>query len=314
MTATTTVPVDVGPLVLGGNTFGWTSDERESFAVLDAFIGHGGRFVDTADAYSAWVPGHRGGESERVIGQWLQRHPARREQLTIATKVSRHPEFPGLSRANVIAAADASLHRLGVDSIDIYYPHYDDVSLPIEEIVEVFRDLQLAGKIRGIGLSNFTAERAEAWMVAATAAGYPLPAFLQPHYNLVFRHEYESGLAAVADRHGLTVLPYFALASGLLSGKYRTAEDIAASARARFTSRYATAEAFEVVAAVIDIAADHAASPATVALAWLRTRPRIAAPLASARSIEQLPDLLAALELRPDERERLDTLSAQIPE
>lgn len=311
-----TTTLQIGPLVLGGNTFGWTSDETESFAVLDAFLDQGGCFVDTADVYSAWAPGHRGGESEEMIGRWLARRPRGRDAVSIGTKVGRHPRFAGLERANVLAGVDASLTRLGVERIDMYYPHYDDPTVAMDEIVDVFHDLQSAGKIRHVGLSNMTPARVTEWFDVASVAGYEPPMVIQPHYNLVFRHEYESSLASVVDERGLSVIPYFSLASGLLSGKHRTMEDVQASARSAFTGRYVSPESLAVVGAVIEVADAHGVAPATVALAWLRSRPHVAAPIASARTVEQLPALMAAatLTLDVDELARLDELSARIPE
>ena len=311
MTVIGSSDLDVFPLGLGGNTFGWTSDRDTSFAVLDAFTAAGGNHVDTADSYSAWVPGNSGGESETIIGEWLAAR-GNRDSVVIATKVSRHPKFRGLSRGNVLAAADASLARLRTDYIDLYYVHYDDPDVPVAEAVGVFGELQKAGKIRHVGLSNFTAPRLREWFAAAAAEGLAAPVALQPHYNLVERQAYETSLAPVAAEFGLGVLPYYALASGFLAGKYRSAADQAGAARQQAAARYLTPAGLRVLAALDSVAADHGVSPATVALAWLRTRPGVVAPLASARTIEQLPALLAsaALDLTPDEIEVLDEASA----
>jgi aryl-alcohol dehydrogenase-like predicted oxidoreductase len=311
MTVIGSSDLDVFPLGLGGNTFGWTSDKATSFAVLDAYAAGGGNFIDSADSYSAWVPGNSGGESETIIGEWTAAR-GNRDSVVIATKVDRHPQFRGLSRANVLAAADASLARLQTDYIDLYYVHYDDPDVPVAEAAGVFSELQKAGKIRQVGLSNYTAPRLREWFTVAAAEGFAPPVALQPLYNLMERAPYEDSLAPVAAEFGLGVLPYSSLASGFLSGKYRSAADHAGSARQPGAVKYLTPAGLGVLAAV-DAAADaHGVEPAAVALAWLRTRPGVAAPLASARTATQLPALLAsaALELTADEVRALDTASA----
>ena len=299
------------PLGLGGNTFGWTSDKDTSFAVLDAYVDGGGNFIDTADSYSAWVPGNSGGESETIIGEWTAAR-GNRDSVIIATKVSRHPKFRGLSRGNVLAAADASLARLRTDHIDLYYAHYDDPDVPVADIAGTFSELQRAGKIRHVGLSNYTAPRLREWLAVAAAEGFAPPVALQPHYNLVERAGYEASLAPVAAEFNLGVLPYYALASGFLAGKYRSAADHAGAARQPGASRYLTPTGLAVLAALDSVAADRGVAPATVALAWLRAKPQVAAPLASARTVDQLPALLAsaALDLSGDEMEILDKASA----
>jgi aryl-alcohol dehydrogenase-like predicted oxidoreductase len=311
MTVIGSSDLDVFPLGLGGNTFGWTSDKETSFAVLDAYAAAGGNFIDSADSYSAWVPGNSGGESEAIIGEWTAAR-GNRDSVIIATKVSRHPRFPGLSRGNVLAAADASLARLRTGHIDLYYGHYDDPDVPIAEAVGVFSELQQAGKIRHVGLSNFTAPRLREWFAVAAAEGLAAPVALQPLYNLVERASYETSLAPVAAEFGLGVLPYSALASGFLAGKYRSATDHAGAARQRGATRYLTPAGNAVLAALDSVAAAHGVTPATIALAWLRTRPGVVAPLASARSVEQLPALRASatLDLAADEIELLDKASA----
>jgi aryl-alcohol dehydrogenase-like predicted oxidoreductase len=302
----------VFPLGLGGNTFGWTSDKETSFAVLDAFAAAGGDHVDTADAYSAWVPGNSGGESEAIIGEWTAAR-GNRDQVVIATKVSQHPEFQGLSRANVLAAADASLKRLGTDYIDLYYVHHDKEAAPVAETAAAFHELHQAGKIRNVGISNMSPERLREWFTVSAAEGYPAPVALQPLYNLVERAGYEEKYAPLVAEFGLAVFPYYALASGFLAGKYRAAGDHSGAARQPGASRYLAAPAGPAVLAALDaIAADRGSEPATIALAWLRTRPGIAAPLASARTPEQLGALLASatLELSADEVAALDAASA----
>ena len=312
MTVVGSSDLDVFPLGLGGNTFGWTSDRDTSFAVLDAYVAGGGNFVDTADSYSAWVPGNAGGESETIIGEWMAAR-GNRDSVIVATKVSSHPKFRGLARANVLAAADASLARLRTDHIDLYYAHYDDPSVPVAEAAGAFSELQRAGKIRHVGLSNYTAPRLREWLAVAAAEGFAPPVALQPHYNLVERAAYEASLAPVAAEFNLGVLPYYALASGFLAGKYRDAADHAGAPRQKGATRYLTPGGLAVLAALDSVAADRGVAPATVALAWLRARPQVAAPLASARTVDQLPALLAsaALDLTDDEIKALDTASAE---
>jgi len=311
MTTIGSSDLDVFPLGLGGNTFGWTSDKETSFAVLDAFTAGGGNHIDTADSYSAWVPGHAGGESETIIGEWTTAR-GNRDSVVIATKVDRHPQFRGLSRSNVLAAADASLTRLKTDHIDLYYVHYDDPDVPVAEAAGVFSELQKAGKIRYVGLSNYTAPRLREWFTVAAAEGFAPPAALQPHYNLVERAGYEDSLAPAVAEFGLGVLPYSSLASGFLSGKYRSAADNTGTARQSSAARYLTPAGLKVLDALDAVATGHDVEVATVALAWLRTRPQVVAPLASARTVEQLPALLesASLDLTPDEVQALDSASA----
>ena len=303
----------VFPLALGGNVFGWTADEAESFAVLDAFVEGGGNFIDTADGYSAWVPGNTGGDSERIIGRWAAARGSR-DELVIATKVSTHPEFSGLSAANIAAAADASLQRLGTDRIDLYYAHFDDESVPLEETVGALSALVDAGKVRTIGISNYSPERIDEWFAVTAANGFHRPVALQPHYNLVERG-FEHGLRERAGREGLAVFPYFSLAKGFLAGKYRDAADVTAegaSPRARGASAYLDERGARVLAALDAVAAEHGVDVASVSLAWLRQQPTVVAPIASARTVSQLPALLASasLELTREELAALDAASA----
>lgn len=304
----------VFPLALGGNVFGWTADEAASFDVLDAFVAAGGNLVDTADSYSAWAPGNSGGESETVLGHWLASR-GNRDEIVVATKVSQHPDFPGLSAENVAAAADASLKRLGTDRIDLYYAHFDDPETPLEETVAAFDALVVAGKVRHVALSNYSADRIRQWIGIAKENGFALPVALQPHYNLVRRQPFERELAPVAAEHGLGVLPYWALAAGFLTGKYRTPADLV-GARSSTVQTYFSDEALATVAVLDEVARDHGVAPATVALAWLLTRPGIVAPIASARTVAQLPALVAApqLALTDEEVARLDAASAWVPE
>ncbi|MGW4569553.1 aldo/keto reductase [Streptomyces tendae] len=303
--------LEVFPLALGGNVFGWTADRDSSFAVLDAYTAAGGNFVDTADSYSAWVDGNSGGESETVLGQWLAAR-GNRDDVVLATKVSQHPQYPGLSAANIKAAADASLRRLGTDHIDLYYTHFDKPEVPVEEIVGALDELVKAGKVRHIAASNISAERLAASLEFSDREGLARYVVLQPHYNLVSRDTYEGELRDLAERAGLAAVPYYALAAGFLTGKYRPGTDVD-SPRAGGAAKHLETERGRRVLAVLDeIAAAHEAPVATVALAWLAARPTVAAPIASARTVEQLPALLgvAELSLTDDEVGRLTQASA----
>ena len=288
--------LEVFPLSLGGNVFGWTADETQSFAVLDAYTAGGGNFVDTADGYSAWVPGHKGGESETIIGKWFAAR-GNRSEVVLATKVSTHPEYKGLSAANIKAAADASLRRLGTDYIDLYYTHFDDLSVPVEEIIGALDELVRAGKVREIAASNISAERLAESVEFSDREGLARYVALQPHYNLVSRDTYEGPLQEVASRTGLAAVPYFALASGFLTGKYRPGTTVD-SARAEGAGKHLDTErGIRVLTALDEVAQAHDAEVATVALAWLSARPTVAAPIASARTVDQLPALLAVADL-----------------
>ena len=299
--------LEVAPLALGGNVFGWTADEAQSFAVLDAFADGGGTMVDTADAYSAWVPGHEGGESESVIGRWMADR-GNRDQVVVATKVSQHPQFRGLSAANVRAAARASLERLGTDRIDLYWAHFDDQDTPIEETASAFSRLVDEGLVRWIGVSNYSPERIDAWMAAAEADGLHRPIALQPHYNLVER-AFENGLRDRAERYRLGVLPYFSLAKGFLTGKYRDGLRRWTSPRASGAQEYLDERGRRVLVALDQVAGRHGVPVATVALAWLRSRPTVAAPIASARTVTQLEPLLRSTTLTLPESD-VDLLTA----
>jgi aryl-alcohol dehydrogenase-like predicted oxidoreductase len=301
--------LDIFPLSLGGNVFGWTADRDTSFAVLDAFRDGGGNFIDTADGYSAWVPGNSGGESETLIGEWLAaRKPS---DVVVATKVSTHPDFRGLSAANVRAAAEASLKRLGVETIDLYYAHFDDADTPLEETVAAFAGLVRDGLVRYVGVSNYTAERIREWVSLAEAAGADLPVAVQPHYNLVHRTEIERDIVPVAQQYDMSLVPYYALASGFLTGKYRSSDAAGDSPRAGGAAKLATPAGLALIDALEDVGAAHDASIAATALAWLRTQPTVAAPIASASKVEQVADLLASasLHLTPDEIARLSQAS-----
>ncbi|WEV26226.1 aldo/keto reductase [Streptomyces sp. 71268] len=291
--------VEVFPLSLGGNVFGWGADEAQSFAILDAYTGAGGNFVDTADVYSAWVPGNSGGESETIIGNWLAAR-GRRDDVVIATKVGGgSPERRGL-RAEVIRAdVEASLRRLRTDHIDLYYTHYDDESLPVEDFLTTLDGLVREGKVRQIAASNITAARLTEALDASEREGLARYVALQPHYNLVSRDTYEGDLSRVAAERGLATVPYFALAAGFLTGKYRPGSTPEGSVRAESVQRYLDSERGpRVLAALDEVAAAHGGVEiATVALAWLAAQPTVVAPIASARTLEQLPPLLAVADL-----------------
>lgn len=296
--------LQVSPLTLGGNVFGWTADEAQSFAVLDAYVAGGGNLIDTADSYSIWVPENEGGESETIIGRWLAARAGRRDQVLIATKVGAHPSYRGLSPRNIKAAAEQSLRRLGTDHVDLYYTHFDDESVPVEEIVTALDELVREGKVREIGASNLAPERLAASLAHQERSGAARYRALQTRYSLVERDGYEGDLAEVVSRHGLLTLPYHGLASGFLTGKYRPEAGQIDSPRAVKAARYLESERGPRVLAALDqIAAARGAEPATVALAWLAAQPTVAAPLASARTVEQLPALLAVAELELTEEE-----------
>ena len=304
--------LEVFPLSLGGNVFGWTADESQSFAVLDAYAAAGGNFLDTADSYSAWVDGNSGGESETVIGKWVAAR-GNRDDVVIATKVSQHPDFPGLTATNIKAAADASLRRLGTDHIDLYYTHFDKTEVPVEEIIGALDELVKAGKVRAIGASNISAARLAESLAFSDREGLARYVALQPQYNLVSRDTYEGELQAVAAREGLAAVPYYALASGFLTGKYRPGATVDSPRAAAGAGKHLDTERGQkVLAALDDIAEAHTVPVATVALAWLASRPTVAAPIASARTVAQLPALLgvAELVLTEEETARLTEASA----
>ncbi|MFG3513275.1 aldo/keto reductase [Streptomyces bobili] len=302
---------EVFPLALGANVFGWTADEAASFAVLDAYTAAGGNFVDTADSYSAWIEGNSGGESETIIGNWLKAR-GNRDDLVIATKVSQHPDHQGLTAANIKAAADASLRRLGTDRIDLYYTHFDKPEVPVEEIVGALDELVRAGKVRQIAASNISPERLRDSLEFSDREGLARYVALQPHYNLVSRDTYEGELQDLVAASGLVAVPYYGLASGFLTGKYRPGATVD-SARAQGAAKHLATERGQKVLTVLDeVARAHEAEVATVALAWLAARPTVAVPIASARTVDQLPALLAVADLELTEAEiiRLTEASA----
>ncbi len=286
----------ISPLVLGGNVFGWTADRDTSFAVLDAFVAGGGTMIDTADVYSAWVPGHKGGESESMIGDWLKASGTR-DDVLIATKVGMLPGEGGekLAPARIVAAAEASLKRLGTDRIDLYYAHQDDESVPQDAVLEAFGTLVDAGKVRVIGASNFHAARLKSAVDAAKAANLPRYHVLQPEYNLVSRHKFEGELQDYCIAENIGVLPYYGLASGFLTGKYRTKDDLGKSVRGGRMGDLLEGKGKAVLDAMDAVAAETGATLAQIALAWLIAQPGVTAPIASATSVDQLHDLMGAM-------------------
>jgi aryl-alcohol dehydrogenase-like predicted oxidoreductase len=301
--------IEVAPLALGGNVFGWTADEEASFSILDAFVDAGGTMIDTADVYTAWVPGHVGGESEAVIGKWLKRDPSKRDKVVIATKVGF---LEGLAPDKIAAACDASLRRLGIDRIDLYYQHKDDESVPLADSLGAFERLVEAGKVRAIGLSQFTAARLDEALETSRRLGLTRVSALQPWYNLVERAKYEEALRDVAVRHGLAVFPFYSLANGFLTGKYRSKDDLNKSVRGMRNVEYLEGRGMQVLAALDEVAAETGAALAKVTLAWSMAKPTNTAAIASATSMPQLAELLASLQLQltPDQIARLDAASA----
>ena len=300
--------LEIAPLALGGNVFGWTADEATSFAVLDMFVDAGGTMIDTADVYSAWVPGHSGGESETVIGKWLKRS-GKRDQVVIATKVGF---LAGLAPATIGPACDASLQRLGVDCIDLYYQHKDDEAVPLADSLGAFEEVKKHGKIRAIGLSQFTAPRLDEATQIAAKQGFTPPCALQTWYNMVERDKLEGPLGDAAQTHGMGILPFYSLANGFLTGKYRSHDDLGKSVRGQRSVEYLEGRGMRVLAALDEVAAETGAALATVTLAWTMAQPGITAPIASATSVDQLRELVAALtlDLTPDQIEQLNAASA----
>ncbi len=305
--------IEVAPLMLGGNVFGWTIDEPTSFKVLDAFVASGLNFIDTADSYSTWVPGHKGGESETIIGNWIKRG-SNRDKVIIATKVGS--EIPGqgkgLSKTWIMRQAEDSLKRLQTDYIDLYQSHRDDANTPVEETLEAYAQLVQQGKVRVIGCSNFTAERTQESLAASRKHNWPRYESLQPHYNLYERATYETKLEPVALQEKLGVIPYYSLAAGFLTGKYRSENDLSKSPRGQGVKKFLNDRGFRILQGLDAVAKRHKATPAQVALAWLMARPSITAPIASATSVDQLNDLAKAtqLELNTADIEQLNQASA----
>jgi aryl-alcohol dehydrogenase-like predicted oxidoreductase len=306
--------LEVAPLAFGGNVFGWTVDEATSFRLLDAFVDAGFNLVDTADVYSRWAPGNQGGESETILGKWLAR-AGNRDKVVLATKVGMEmgPGKVGLSKAYILDAVEASLRRLQTDWIDLYQSHKDDPNTPLEETLGAFTTLIEQGKVRAIGASNYSAERLEEALKVSKDQGLASYTTLQPHYNLAERALFEDALEAVCLEADLGVIPYYSLASGFLTGKYRSEADLAQSPRGeRAVKKYVNERGFAILKALDEVSARLGSRPARVALAWLAARPGITAPIASATSVDQLQDLIAGatLELDPESIKLLDKASA----
>ncbi len=299
--------------MLGGNVFGWTADKTTSFQVLDAFADQGLDFIDTADVYSRWAPGHKGGESETILGEWFQRS-GKRDKIVLATKVGMDmgDGKQGLSKKYILAAAEASLQRLQTDRIDLYQSHKDDPNVPLDETLEAFQRLIEQGKVRAIGASNYTGARLTEALEVAKGAGIPAYTALQPEYNLYDRETYEQDLAPVVASYGLGVIPYYSLASGFLTGKYKTKADAEGKIRGGRVLRYFDERGQRILQALTEVARETGAKEASMALAWLMAQPTITAPIASATSVEQLRDLVAAvtLDLSHEQVMRLSEASA----
>ena len=301
--------IETPPLILGGNVFGWTADKAASFAVLDRFAEAGGTLIDTADVYSAWAPGHQGGESEAIIGEWL-RQSGKAGQVRIATKVGMLDGEGGtkLAPARIAAACDASLKRLGVETIDLYFAHQDDEAVPQQDVLAAFDKLIQAGKVKAIGASNFHAARLKSALDIATRDGLPHYRALQNEYNLLSRHKFEGELQDLCVEYNIGCVPYYGLASGYLTGKYRSEADLGKSVRGGRMTAFMEGKGPAVLAAMDEIAAETGATLAQIAIAWLAAQPGVTAPIASATSVAQLEELVGAftLELTPAQ---LDTLT-----
>ena len=299
--------LDVHPLCLGGNVFGWSADESQSHAVLDAFSALGGNFIDTADVYSEWADGNIGGESETIIGNWMKSR-GNRHQFVIATKVAKLSTRPGLRPENIIAACNDSLKRLQTDHIDLYYSHHDDKDVPIAETLGAFQTLINEGKIRYIGASQHTGERLQEALDIAAKENLPKYICLQDQYNLVERNPFESEQQQVLKANGLSAIPFFGLARGFLSGKYRRGVTVD-SIRAAGVAEYQTEKGYAIVDALTEIAQSHNSSVSAVALAWLRANPQVSTPIASARTVEQLHEIMQVVELSSQEVALLNQIS-----
>jgi aryl-alcohol dehydrogenase-like predicted oxidoreductase len=305
--------LEVAPLAFGGNVFGWTVDEPMSFKLLDGFVAAGFNFIDTADTYSRWAPGNQGGESETIIGKWLKQR-GNRDKVVVATKVGMEmgPGKKGLSRAYVVREVEDSLKRLQTDYIDLYQSHTDDLDTPLEETLGTYAELVKQGKVRAIGASNYKAERLSQALQLSRQKGYPVYHSLQPHYNLYDRADYEKELEPLCREQGIGVISYFSLASGFLTGKYRSEADLSKSVRGQGAKKYLNPRGFAILEALDQVAKQYRSTPAQVALAWLIAQPSVTAPIASATNLQQLDDLIAAtrLDLDPSAIDRLNRASA----
>jgi aryl-alcohol dehydrogenase-like predicted oxidoreductase len=293
--------MEIAPLVFGGNIFGWTADQAASFMVLDAFAAAGFNSVDTADVYSRWVPGHTGGESETILGEWMKQR-GNRSKIIVATKVGMDmgDGKKGLSKSHILRSAEDSLTRLQTDYIDLYQSHNDDPDTPLEETLGAYAQLIKQGKVRAIGASNHKAERLAAALEVSKKNGLPAYQTLQPNYSLIERADYENSLEPLCLKEGLGVINYFPLAGGFLSGKYRSESDAAGKARARNVTKYLNERGFKILAALDQVAKKYNSTPAGISLAWLLARPSITAPIVSATNLDQLKDLISSVELTLD--------------
>jgi aryl-alcohol dehydrogenase-like predicted oxidoreductase len=298
----------VHELCLGTNVFGWSADESESHAVLDAYAAHGGNFVDTADMYSAWKEGNVGGESETIIGNWMKKR-SNRDQMVVATKVAKLPARPGLSPANIAAACDDSLKRLQTDHIEIYYAHHDDPEIPLEDVLGAFAQLIAEGKVRYIAASQYTGARLQEALDISAKHNLPSYIALQDQYNLVSRNPFETEQQPVLAAHGISAIPFYGLARGFLSGKYREGK-VVESVRAEGVKEFATPKGYQILSVMDEIAAAHKSSVSAVSLAWLRSNPQLSTPIASARTVEQLKEIVQVIELAADEVAALNAVSA----
>ncbi len=308
--------LQVTPLMLGGNVFGWTADEATSFRILDRFVDAGGNFIDTADVYSRWIEGHVGGESETILGKWFAQS-GKRDKVVLATKLgmnmgeSNGVAKQGLRPEYIRQAVNASLKRLQTDRIDLYQSHKDDPDTPLAETLGGFAEVIGSGKVRAIGASNYKADRFRAALEMATTEGLPRYECLQPEYSLMERGDYENNLEPVVQEFGIGCIPYFSLAGGFLTGKYRSPADVEGKARGKYVGKYANEHGFAVVKTLDEVAREVGGNPTQVALAWLMAQPSITAPIASATSLEQLEDLIAAVQLKlpTSAIEKLDAVS-----
>ncbi|MCX6417450.1 MAG: aldo/keto reductase [Actinobacteria bacterium] len=298
--------LQVHPLCLGGNVFGWSANAAQSQEVLSAYESAGGNFIDTADMYSRWHTGNVGGESETIIGDWM-RARGNRSEMVIATKVAKLATRPGLSAANIAAAAEDSLRRLGTDYIDIYYAHHDDEEVPLEESLAAFNELVTSGKVRYLAASNYSATRLEEALKISRDLGMSEYLLLQPNYNAIVRNEYEGDLMAVAVKEDIPVLPYFSLAAGFLTGKYQPGVEVD-SVRAGDMPDYKNDRGWAILNAITEIAKQENTSIAAVALGWLRAQPGVVTPIASARTIEQLAEILPVVELSAEQVAQVNAL------
>jgi len=307
--------MEIAPLIFGGNVFGWTTDQATSFALLDAFVGAGFNAIDTADVYSRWVPGHTGGESETILGDWMKQR-GNRNQIIVATKVGMDmgDGKKGLSKLHILRSVEDSLRRLKTDYIDLYQSHKDDPETSMEETLGAYAELMKQGKVRAIGASQFKAERLATAFETSRKTGLPAYQTLQPNYSLIERGEYEEHLEPECKKEGLGVINFWPLASGFLTGKYRSESDTVGKARARNVAQYLNERGFRILDALDQVAKKYNATPARISLAWLLARPSITAPIVSATSLAQLSDLIPSVELVLD-RESIDSLnraSAQV--